>query len=79
MFRGGRRGEAAGVKVREFKLNKSNGKLLKGFSQRNDSISFDKKKNSSSAVWEMDRGMSEGRDPVGGWSTDQAGDDGGLN
>lgn len=44
MFRGGRRGEAAGVKVREFKLNKSNGKLLKGFSQRNDSISFDKKK-----------------------------------
>lgn len=41
MFRGGRRGEAAGVKVREFKLYKSNGKFLKGFSQRNNSISFD--------------------------------------
>ena len=38
-----------------------------------------KKKNSSSAGWEMDWGMSEGRDPVGGWSTDQAGDDGGLS
>ena len=44
MFRGGRRGEAAGVKVREFKLYKSNGKFLKGFSQRNNSISFDLKK-----------------------------------
>lgn len=40
MFGGGRRGEAAGGKVREFKLYKGDGKLLKGFSQRND-ISFD--------------------------------------
>ena len=44
MFRDGRRGEAAGGKVREFKLYKGKGKLLKGFNQRNDSISFGKKK-----------------------------------
>ena len=59
MFRDGRRGEAAGGKVREFKLYKGKGKLLKGFNQRNDSISFGKKKkkkNSSGAVWEMNWG-----------------------
>ena len=38
-----------------------------------------KKKYSSSAAWEMDRGMNEGRDPIGDQSTDQAGDEGGLS
>ena len=38
-----------------------------------------KKKYSSSAAWEMDRGMNEGRDPTGDQSTDQAGDEGGLS
>lgn len=44
--------------VREFKLYKCDGKLLKGFSPRNNSISFGvkKKKNSSGAVWETDWG-----------------------
>ena len=41
MFTGRRRREAAGGKMRDFKLYKGDGKLLKGFSQRNDIISFD--------------------------------------
>lgn len=36
----GRRGDAAGGKVREFQLYKGSGKPLKGFSQRSNSVSF---------------------------------------
>ena len=51
-------GERRQQEVREFKLYKCDGKLLKGFSLRNNNMSFGKKKKkkSSGAVWEMDWG-----------------------
>ena len=51
-------GEGRHQEVREFKLYKCDGKLLKGFSLRNNNMSFGKKKKkkSSGAVWEMDWG-----------------------